>query len=147
MNLNNGELTASVYITPTDRHQYLHYRLSHLGHIKQSIVYSQTLRASCLCLIKEDFVDPSEKLKNWFSKWCYPEKIIENEMKNINFADSRIKTKSDTGVPFVVTYHPRLKAVGKIINEILHLLYINDEIKDTFKPSPIVFLINFTKTW
>ena len=68
-------------------------------------------------------------------------------MKNINFADSRIKTKSDTGVPFVVTYHPRLKAVGKIINEILHLLYINDEIKDTFKPSPIVFLINFTKTW
>ena len=63
VNLNNGELTASVYITPTDRHQYLHYRLSHLGHIKQSIVYSHTLRASCLCLIKEDFVDPSAKLK------------------------------------------------------------------------------------
>ena len=62
-------------------------------------------------------------------------------MKNINFADSRIKIKSDTGVPFVVTYHPRLKAVGKIIHEILHLLYMNDEIKDTFTPSPIVFFI------
>ena len=68
MKLNNGELTASVYITPTDRHQYLHYRLSHLDHIKQSIAYSQTLQASCLCLIKEDFVDHSEKLKTWFSK-------------------------------------------------------------------------------
>ena len=68
-------------------------------------------------------------------------------MKNINFAESRIKTKSDTGVPFVATYHPRLKAVGKIINEILHLLYMSDEIKETFTPSPIVFLINFTKTW
>ena len=40
---NNGELTASVYIKPTDRHQYLHYGSSYPDHIKWSIIYSQTL--------------------------------------------------------------------------------------------------------
>ena len=38
-----------------------------------------------------------------------------------NFGKSRSKTKSATGVPFVVTYHPRLKALSKIIHENLNL--------------------------
>ena len=92
--LNNGELTTSVYIKPTDRHQYFHYKSSHPDHIKRSIVYSQTLRASRLCSFKEDFVDHSEKMKTWFSKRGYPDKIIENEMKKVNFGESRSKTKS-----------------------------------------------------
>ena len=54
MKLNNGELTTIVYIKPTDRNQYLHCRSSHPDHIKRSIVYSQTLQASRLCLFKED---------------------------------------------------------------------------------------------
>ena len=136
--LNNRELTKSVYIKPTDRHQYLHYKSSHPDHIKRSIVYSQTLRASRLCSFKEDFVDHSEKMKTWFSKRGYPDKIIENEMKKVNFSESRRKTKSATGVPFVVTYHPRLKTLGKIIHENLNLLYMNDVVKDTFTPGPMV---------
>ena len=60
---NNGELTTSIYIKHTDRHQYFHYRSSQPDHIKRSIVYSQTLRASRLCSFKEGFVDHSEKMK------------------------------------------------------------------------------------
>ena len=37
-------------------------------------------------------------------------------------------------MPFVVTCHPRLKALGKIIHENLSLFYMNDEVKDTFTP-------------
>ena len=37
-------------------------------------------------------------------------------------------------MPFVVTYQPRLKALGKIIHENLNLFYMNDEVKDTFTP-------------
>ena len=50
--LNNGELTTSVYIKPTDCHQYLHYGSSHPDHIKRSIIYSQTLRERHLCSFK-----------------------------------------------------------------------------------------------
>ena len=65
---NNRELAKTVYIKPTYRHQYLRYRSFHPNHMKLSIVYSQTLRANRLCLFKEDFVDHSDQMKNWFSK-------------------------------------------------------------------------------
>ena len=136
--LSSGRLTTSVYIKPTDCHQYLHYRSSHPDHIKRSIVYSQTLRASRLCSLKEDFLDHTEKMKTWFSKRGYPKKVIETEMKKVKFGKSGKKIKSATGVPFVVTYHPRLRALNKIISENLNLLYMNDEVKNTFTPGPMV---------
>ena len=65
--LDNGELTTNEELTTsTDRHKNLHYSSSHAEHIKRSIVNSQTLRASCLCSFKEDFVDHSE---NDHTKW------------------------------------------------------------------------------
>ena len=77
-------------------------------------------------------------MKTWFSKGGYLDKIIENEMKKVNFGESRSKTKSATGVPFAVTYHPRLKALSKVIHENLNHLHMNDEVKDTFTPRPMV---------
>ena len=55
-------------------------------------------------------------------------------MDKVDFGETRSQTKPATGVPFVVTYHPRLKALGKIFQENLNLLYMNDEVKDTFTP-------------
>ena len=113
--LNNGELTTSVYIKPTDRHQYFHYGWSHPDHIKRSIIYCQTLQASRLCSFNEDFADDCEKMKTWISK-------------------RGSLTRSTT----VVMYHPRLKALSKIIHENRNLLYMNDEVKDTFTPGLMV---------
>ena len=148
----NVKLNHSCLYKHTDHHQYLHYGSSHPDNIKGSIIYSQVLWASRLCSFKEDFADHSEKMKIWFSKRGYPDKIIENEMKKKNFGESRSKTNSATGVPFVVTYHPRLKALIKVItHENLNLLYMNDEVKDTFTPKlriplrPMVSFRNFQK--
>ena len=66
-------------------------------------------------------------------------------MKKVNFCESRSKTKSATEVPSVVTYHPRLKALSKIILENLNLLYMNGEVKDSFTPRPMVSFWNFQK--
>ena len=60
-------------------------------------------------------------------------------MKKVNFDGSRSKTKS---FPFDVTYHPRLKDLDKIIHGNLNLLYMNDEVKDTFTPGPMVSFKN-----
>ena len=59
-------------------------------------------------------------------------------MKKVNFSESRCKTKSSTGVAFVVTYHLRLKTLSKIIHENLNLLHMNDEVKDTFTPRRMI---------
>ena len=38
-----------------------------------------------------------------------------------------LKNKTEKGIPFVVTFHPRLKILQKIIDKNLYLLYINEE--------------------
>ena len=50
------------------------------------------------------------------------------------------KTKAATGVPFVVTYRPNFKVLGKCIHENLNFIYIYiyDDAKDTFTPGPMV---------
>ena len=48
VNFNHVELTKNVYIKPSDCHRYLLYRSFDPHHLKRSIVYSQTLRASRL---------------------------------------------------------------------------------------------------
>ena len=44
--LSYGKLQTSLYVKPTDRHQYLHFQLSHPKHNKRPIVYSQIIRVS-----------------------------------------------------------------------------------------------------
>ena len=39
--LNEGKISADLYIKSTDRHQYLHCTSSHPNHTTRSIVYSQ----------------------------------------------------------------------------------------------------------
>ena len=50
---------------------------------------------------------------------------------------SREKTEKSKskGVPFVVTYHPPLNCLHKIIT---YLLYMNEEVKNLFLPGPMV---------
>ena len=39
-----GKLITSLFVKPTDLHQYLHYLSGDPEHTKRSIIYSQTLR-------------------------------------------------------------------------------------------------------
>ena len=51
----NGKIQTSLYVKPTDHHQYFHFQSSHPKHTKNSIVYSQTLRVSRACSQEEDY--------------------------------------------------------------------------------------------
>ena len=41
------------------------------------------------------------------------------------------------GVPFVITYHPRLKKIMKIMKKLEHLLYRDESVKRVFTPPPM----------
>ena len=67
----------------------------------------------------------------------YPEKLIDNEMKNIRFFPANLQNKKrEKGVPFVVTYHPILNSLSKIIRDNMYLLNMNEEVRKTFSPGP-----------
>ena len=60
-------------------------------------------------------------------------------MRNFKFCKEEIKkAKRVKGLPFVATYHPKLKYLGRIINENFYLLNMNEETKKVFLPRPRV---------
>ena len=81
----SGKLQTSLYVKPTDCHQYLHFQSSHPKHTKKSIVYSQTLRVSRACSQEEDYKNYCNQMKSWFLKRSYPEHLIDTEMKKVKF--------------------------------------------------------------
>ena len=134
-----GRLESTVHLKPTDRHQYLHYSSSHLEHTKRSIVFSQTLRVSRICSPEKDFQDHCLQMRSWFLKRKYPEKLIDNEMKKVRFFYTNLQNKKrEKGVPFASTYHLVLDSLSKIIRDNMYLLNINEEVRKTFSPGPIV---------
>ena len=114
--LGKNKLSTDLHIKPTDCHQYLHYSSGHPEHTKRSIVYSQLLRVSRICSRENDFNRHKSNMKIWFQKRGYPENIIENEMKKVNFPSCiKVQRKKSKGIPFVVTYHHLLKQLEEIL--------------------------------
>ena len=141
MSLSNGNLSIDLRIKSTDRHQFLHYTSSHPDHTKRSIIYSQALRISRICSNKSDFLKHLESMKSWFEVRGYPNKLIEQEIEKVKFfRNGNVLRQRDPrkGVPFVLTYHPLFKSMGKIINKNLYLLYMNNEVKKVFTPKPMI---------
>ena len=78
-------------------------------------------------------------MKSRFQRRCYPEDVINSEMKKVVFAENFSKSSNkNKGAPFVLTYHPLLKKVNCIIRKHIHLLYMNEEVKKMFQPGPMV---------
>ena len=66
--------------------------------------------------------------------------MIDLEMEKVRFSQSKNNTnKLGTGVPFVMTYHPKSKLVGQLMKILQKLLYQNEVVKKVFTPQPIVF--------
>ena len=123
--LSDGNISTDLYVKLTDRHQFLHYTSSHPDHSKRSIVFSQALRVSGICSEKSDFLKHLEKMKSWLSVRGYSEYLIKSEMEKVKFASKNRNTKrgkSLKAAPFVMTYHPKLMSMKKVILKYLDLL-------------------------
>ena len=83
-----------------------------------------------------------ESIRSWFGKRCYPKKLVDNQLRRV--VENRPEqlpehqTKHGTGVPLVVTYHPRFHDLGKIIRKNFIYLYAEQQVKQVFTPAPFV---------
>ena len=70
----------------------------------------------------------------------YSERLISAEMDKVNFSNIVRKSNSKTqkGIPLVVTFHPLLKSFSSIANNNIYLLHMDPEVKRTFIPQPTV---------
>ena len=54
-------------------------------------------------------------------------------MRKVKFGKKGIKkAKGIKGIPFVLTHHPQLNNLGRIINQNIYLLNVNEETKKVF---------------
>ena len=138
--LKDGKITTDLHVKPTDRHQYLHFSSAHPNHTKRSLVFSQTLRMCRLCSNESDFERNKEKMRSWFVKREYPEKLIDSEIRKVKFniKETNSKNKSQNGVPFVVTYHLLLNSLYSIIRKNLYLLNMDQKVKEVFSSQSMV---------
>ena len=140
MNLCDSKLTTDLHVNPTDRHQYLRYTSGHPNHRKRSIVYSQTLRLFRICYYKKNFEKHLQEMKLWFRVRGYPDNLIKKEMGKVYFSKStgsKSKSQESKCVPLVIMFHHKFKAIGQLLNEHLHILYMDQETKNVFAPGPI----------
>ena len=81
---------------------YLHFSSAHQNHTKRSVVFSQTLHISRLCSNESEFERNKEKMRSWFVKREYPEKLIDSEIRKVKFniTETNRKNKSQNRVPF-----------------------------------------------
>ena len=117
VSVKNSKIITDLYVKSTDRHQYLHYLSAHPNHTKRSVVFSQTLRIGRLCSYEENFIKHKANMKSWFFKREYPERLISAEMEKVKFSniERRSNSKTQKGIPLVVTYHPLFKSLSSII--------------------------------
>ena len=139
--LSDGNVSIDLYVNSTGRHQFLHYISSRPDNTKCSIVFSQALRVSRICLEKLDFLKHLEKMKTWLLVRGYPEYLIESDVKRVKFVSKNRNTergKSFKAIPFVMTYHPKLNSLKEIILKYLDLLYTGDKVKRVFTHKPMI---------
>ena len=97
------------------------------------ILRDQGLRLKRICSEKEDFLKHMSEMKSWLLKRGYPEKIVDQKLRKVNFSKSSPRAnKRDKGVCSVTTYHPLLQKVGRIFHRHLDLLYAY--LKELFGP-------------
>ena len=119
VSLKDNAIFTDLHFIHTDGHQFPHYKSLHPRHIKNSIPYGQTSRISRLCSSQNDFNAHIINLKDWFLARDYPRKIVSEQIDKVVFGKqpSR-KVTSEQGEPFVATFHPKLKDLGKLIKKL-----------------------------
>ena len=75
-------------------------------------------------------------MKSWLLKKENQEKLISAKLDKIKFFNIERKdnSKTDKGIPLVLTYHPLLKLLSSIVNNVIYLLHMDKEVKRTFTP-------------
>ena len=84
------------------------------------------MRLSSICTYEEDFDKLALNMKSWFLERGYSKQMIDSQMGKVKFGQ-RLKAlkgskQAGFGAPFVITYHPKLNKIMKIMKKLEHLL-------------------------
>ena len=63
-------------------------------------------------------------MKEWFLARDYPKNVVNEQINKIDFGKSQPSRKnSENGIDFVMSFHPKVKKLGKLIKDLPPFLY------------------------
>ena len=140
----NNKLQTTLYKKPTDRQSYLHPNLQYPRSLKESITYSQALRAKRICSTNSKFEAHINTIKDQFVKCGYEETFIENQIEKVAKLDRSVllaeknKSKKILCFPLSVTYNRTFPNIKNILQQHWNLLKRVTVSEETFQPTPIL---------
>ena len=103
----------------------------------------ELLRARRICTKDVDFIDAANRMKGYFLQRGFRQEEVEQRIGEVlqtprEEALTYRKKEAQNRVPCVLTYHPRLKAMGKVLHKHFKLLQSNERLKKAFPEAPMV---------
>lgn len=138
--LNDGIIQTDLYTKPTDKHQYLFFTSCHPSASKKGIPYGQALRTRWICSEDELFEKRANELKNYLG---YNKRLVTkgiDRARKTPRANTLLQTppQRSTRVPFVLTYHPGLPNISKILHQFQPILQSSRRCAEAIDEVPMV---------
>jgi hypothetical protein len=142
VSLEDGQVVTDLFCKKTDAHLYLRNDSCHPKNCLKGLAKGEFLRVKRICSSEENFKKRASELKGFFIKRGFQEtelnKALE-EVTNQNREDllNYKEKKRNDRVPFVLTYHPRLKRTSHILHKHFPLLNANKRLTEVFPEAPM----------
>ena len=123
ISLKDRSIFTDLHIKPTDAHQFLDYGSSYPS-------FNEALTINRLCSSSNDFSAHTLNVMNLCLARNHPKKVVGEQIdKEVFGKQPCCKDNSERGVPFVVTYHSKLKGVSKLTKILQLSLYRESEVR------------------
>ena len=131
----DGILCTTIYRKPSDRRNFLHYKLVHPKALKDSIPYSQALRVKRICSETSEVIKHLKDLKDAFIKRGYQSKILDHHFEKVMSVDRKIllenkeNPSTQENLPLVLTFNKTLPNIKNVIDKHRHILSNNESLQ------------------
>ena len=136
VSIKDGQLHTDLYSKPTDAHQFLHWTSCHPKHTKTSLPYDLAFGLNCICSSQESLQKRITDLEGFLKARVYSNSIIKRqiskalEIPRSDALEPRATRSNNTDrIPLVITYHPPLSKLSKILNKHLRIFHSSDKCK------------------
>ena len=116
----NNKLETTMFTKKTDAQLYLHYSSCHPKKTKDSIPYSQLLRARRICSKQEDYIHHRDRILKLFQDRNYNQTALDQAKLAVDQMDRRDllypeRRTSEEKTRLITNYNPRNPDLRKII--------------------------------
>ena len=138
-----GFLKTDLYSKKTDAHLYLRKDSCHPPSCTKGLIKGELLRARRICTKDQDFKISAQKMKSYFQERGFRGEEVDKKIEEVSkiTRDEALeykKREENKCVPFVLTFHPRLRQLGSKLQKHFHLLQTSDRLKKAFPEAPMV---------